>query len=402
MGLDKLDNNIAVPNLVSNFDIIIVGGGLVGGVFALDLAMARSDVTISIIEHQDDCETISEQKLEIDNRVYAISPRNVNYIQSLGVWVDEGKVGTINQMQVYGDQDGELCFDKNQTNQFFLAKIVEYKRLQKAILNELNKLDNVSIVYDKIDSLVVDQEGVTLNSADKKSYHARLLVGADGANSFVRRASNITTPIVDYNLVGITANFKCAKNHNNTAFQWFKDGRILAFLPLFEQYISIVYSCDNVSELNELSDADFTHYIEQISHKCLGDMELVTKRAIFPLKLRLPEKLYSKNVALIGDAGHTIHPLAGQGVNLGFGDAMCLANKLKGISKSQFNDTKILEQYSNGRIFDIRLMQYTCHGILRIYASNIPLFKFVRNRGLNIVNSMSFIKKCLVKGATRY
>ena len=374
---------------MKNFDIIIVGGGLVGYAFALDLAKQNPKFTLAVIE------AVKPSFINIDdldNRIYAIAPDNIAYLKKLGVNIDELRHDIINKMDVSGDLNSNIILDKNYTKNQFLAKTFEYKILQKELYNKISELDNISLIYDNITEIKIEDDNVDLSGANEV-YRTRLIVGADGANSFIRKISNIDATLIDYNQSGIVANFKSELPHKNTAYQWFHDGEILAYLPLDDNNISIVWSSNKPDKLLKIDEEDFAKMVSAAGNYQLGLLKLVTKPVAFPLRMHLLSKIYANKVVLIGDAAHTIHPLAGQGVNLGFRDARMLSITLAKLASYQLGEIGVLAKYNAKRQIEVKEMQLTCHLLHKLFAANNEITKTLRNTGLNLVNKFPLLKK---------
>ncbi len=374
------------------FDIIVVGGGLVGYSFVLDLAQKKPNFTIGILEHKE-FEVIKNNNL--DSRIYAISPDNIRYLESLGLEIDQSRIGTIKKMDVFGDQNGNIIFDNKIAKQLFLAKTIEYSNLQNTLNQKLKTIANISFIYDDLKEIKYKDNDIVLIGS-KGSYIAKLVVGADGANSFIRQNSIFEVDEVSYQECGVVANFECQYYHNNTAYQWFTPRGVLAYLPLPNNQISIVWATNEYQKLIGLNGEEFALEVEAMGASKLGKLKLITQAQVFPLRLYMLKKIYANKIALIGDAAHTIHPLAGQGVNLGFTDARILARILSKCESYQVGDSVILSKYNNLRVSEIRLMQLTCHSLYRLFGFKNQLLKKVRNNGLNFVNLFSSVKKYLI------
>lgn len=380
------------------FDIVIVGGGLVGSAFAADVLIHSPNTRILIIEAKKP-EFIENPPL--DSKIYAVSPKNFEQFTKIGVFPDLSRVGKIEKMNVFGDTNGSIDFDSGGTYDVYLARLVEYTNLQKAILDKLEEYPNLEMCYGQIATIDNQISEVRVVMADESIYTGSLLVAADGGNSFVRKVVGFNSQQIDYEQSGVVANFSCEKNHANTAYQWFLGDSILAFLPLAENKISIVWSTSNPKSLLDLSCDGFVSVVEAASQNKLGKLKLITEPQAFPLKLNLIEKCYKDRVILIGDAFHTIHPLAGQGVNLGFGDAWELSALMAQVGISQLSQAD-LARYNYDRLFEVRKMQLTCHSLQRLFNNRSLVANYARNFGLNLVNSIKPLKKILINNAINY
>ena len=381
----------------NDYDIIVVGGGLVGLAFALDIANKKPRFEIAIIDAKPPVKIAQDT---LDSRVYAISPHNVSYLEKIGAWPNQlSRMGVIDKMDVYGDGDSCIVFDKRDYNQFFLAKTIESNILQENMLLALADLENISFIYDKLNTVEYIANNRVRLCGHSCEYTCSLIIGADGANSFIRNQLDFEINQVNYNSYGIVANFRCELPHNNIARQWFSGDDILAYLPLPDNQISIVWAHSNYEELMKIDILEFENLVATAGFNTLGKLKLITPREAFPLKMNLINKTYTKNVVLIGDAAHTIHPLAGQGVNLGFSDASVLVDTLCAVEKYQIADTVTLDTYNRKRMLAVKKMQLTCHGLNRLFAIKNPVIKRLRNLGLNIVNKLPLAKKFLVKNA---
>ncbi|MFN8769590.1 MAG: FAD-dependent monooxygenase [Neisseriaceae bacterium] len=383
-----------------NYDIVVVGGGLVGLTFVLDMAKRNPRLKLAVIDSKSPKELSSTI---IDNRIYAISPSNIEYLKSLGVWPNENiiknkRIGTIDKMDIFGDFKGNVLFDKKYTYQNYLAKTIEYSYLQKHIIEKIATYDNIDVFYDKLTLLNHLDNCVELIGVDNH-YKATLVVGSDGSSSFVRHSMGLEFKEFDYSQYGIVANFEVEIPHNNIARQWFINGKILAYLPMPENRISIVYSCSNYEELLGMNHNDFANYVADIGNNSLGKLTLIGKPEAFPLKLYLLNKIWQPNLVLIGDAAHTIHPLAGQGVNLGFGDVLSLADTLSMVKQYQLGDSAVLNLYNRKRFFAVKKMQYTCHLLYKLFSMDDKLNRTIRNKGLNLVDKIPFLKRILISNA---
>lgn len=381
------------------FDIVVVGGGLVGAAFVLDVARQNPKLEIGLLEPKP--VMLSNVSDTLDNKIYAISPHNLEYLARIGGLPDEDRMGVIQKMDISGDSKSNLFLDAKSVKQFFLAKTVEYSYLQQHLYQQLKDLINVHFIYGHIDDIIVNEQSATLKCGDIR-YNTQLVVGSDGANSIVRKYAGIDTELFDYNQGGVVANFACELPHNNIAYQWFNQGNTLAYLPLSGNRISIVWSHPDFQGLMNLDPSALCDRVALASEYKLGKLNLITPAAVFPLRLYIVKKLYAKRIVLIGDAAHTIHPLAGQGVNLGFADAELLASIFLQVPRYQLGDESFLARYNAKRIPLILQMQLTCHGLHTLFNSKQLPMPYLRNLGLNLVNNSSLIKKHLIYNAITY
>lgn len=378
------------------YDIAIVGGGLVGLGFALSAIKENPKLKIIILEKfkpnfNYDIDTY-------DNRVYAISPSNFNQLKKYGVAIDDIRAGIINQMAVFGT-NSKIEFDRKDCNNKYLAKIIESRNLLLAIYTELMKYSQIEFYYGSVEKITFVSDEFTIQTNDK-IVNANWLIASDGANSFVRRQFDFKMEEIPYYQSGVVANFRCEKLHNNTAFQWFLADSVLAYLPLPDNQISIVWSTDRVNELLNMTNELFCQEVALASNGKLGKLELLTSPAAFPLKMNLVDRVVKDKVILIGDAAHTIHPLAGQGVNLGFGDAWALALLM---AKSNARpDNADLQRFNASRLLEVRKMQMTCHTLHRLFHNRNSIIDKIRNVGLNVVNNLGIVKKMLINTASNY
>ena len=393
--LIKLCNIFMMSNI---FDVIVIGNGLVAKIFAHDLSNQKPQLKIALIDKVTTA-SISQQIYSndpnnnfINSRIYAITPDNVAYLQSLNVWHDTSH-NEIKHIIINSFDSKQLTFDFNRsTGVNFLAKTMLVDVVNNNVTQLINNKENIATIFDDIESIEHLTTHQVLISSKRQQYYTKLLIGADGVNSFVRKQANIQNTMIDYHQHGIIANFTCELSHKNTAYQWFfANGDILAFLPLSTKQISIVYSATNAQSLLNMTDIAFTQLIQTLSNNQLGLMQLISKIQSFPLKMYLLNELYSKNIALIGDAAHTIHPLAGQGINLGFADARCLVNLLAQAKSYQLANSAILSKYNYLRIFQIKQTQYFCHMVKYMFNDSNIINK-PRQIVLNIINNFTPIK----------
>ena len=340
-----------------------------------------------------------------DQRIYAISRVNRQMLQRTGAWqrMDPTRLQATLGMKIFGDaEQSALQFNALDAGVDELAYMLENRELQKALWSALADCSHARILTPATPAeLTVDMSGATLGLADGRQLRARLVVGADGANSWVRHQLAIEPQVKPYQQFGVVANFNITKPHLSVAHQWFMPDGILAWLPLAGNRMSMVWSCNEAkrSELMALAPDELCAMVAAAGGHRLGALELITAPAAFPLRLnQLPETVRDK-VVLIGDAAHTVHPLAGQGVNLGFGDVAELARLLANSPVQQIGDYLLLRRYARARSEAVLTMQSVCHGLQKLFNNTNPLLKTLRNLGLGATNQLPWLKRQLIRHA---
>ena len=382
-----------------DLDVVIIGGGLVGA--SLATALKSSGLSIGLLESQ----PASASNDGWDSRIYAISPGNAAFLEDCGAWqhLDMSRVQAVHAMRVFGDEGAELDFSAYEIGAPELNFIVENRLLQQALWQELAQQDNLTLFHPARCASLAWHEGYAqLSLQDGREIRAKLIVGADGRDSWVRLQAGITAAPSLYPQHGVVANFIAEKPHRGTAFQWFQTDGILALLPLPQQMVSMVWSVspEKSAALLALPHDELCAQVAAASLNTLGKLELVTAPAAFPLRLLNLPHIIAPRVALVGDAAHNVHPLAGQGVNLGFRDARELARVLsqRG-AQTDCGDPHLLRRYERARREDIVSMQLTTDALQHLFNNNNPLLRSARNLGLSLTNQFVPLKKMLARHA---
>jgi ubiquinone biosynthesis UbiH/UbiF/VisC/COQ6 family hydroxylase len=322
------------------------------------------------------------------------------------VWdtLDTARIAPIREMRVWGD-DGraQLKFDAYETGVPELGFIAESRLMQDGLWRALQALDNVELVCPaSCAALERSDHAASLTLEDGRVLQAQLVVGADGGDSWVRRQAGIGVTTLPYEQLGIVANFETEKPHDGIARQWFMPDGILAWLPLPGQRISIVWSASEAraKDLLEMDGEEFCSVVAQAGHDDLGALRLITPPVGFPLRLQHNETLIAPRLALVGDAAHRVHPLAGHGVNLGFRDVQVLASVLlaKG-ARADFGDYLLLRRFERARKADILAMQGVTYGLQKLFNNDDPLLGWLRNTGLGVVDRIAPLKRRLMAHA---
>jgi ubiquinone biosynthesis UbiH/UbiF/VisC/COQ6 family hydroxylase len=385
------------------FDVVIVGGGLVGA--SLALALKESDLKIALVEPRLPSPLPDDDSW--DARIYAISPGSACFLQDCGVWqaLDEKRLAPVYEMAVFGDDPAaRLDFSAYDIGSAELAFIAENRQLQNAVWNALKRQKKHIRIYCPLqcEAITWSDSHAEIQLTDGNTVQAALVVGADGLNSWVREQAAIETSRHSYQQTGVVANFKAEHSHRNIAYQWFRRDGVLALLPLPDAMVSMVWSAneERAKILLGLSEAELCREVSEASYRTLGDMQLVTHAAAFPLNFLHVKSLVRPRLALIGDAAHGIHPLAGQGVNLGLRDARELATILadRGM-QSDCGDFFLLRRYERARKEDILPMEMATYGLHKLFQNANPTLIRWRNIGLELTNQLPLIKNTLMQHA---
>ena len=399
---------------IQSFDLAIIGGGMVG--LALACALADSDLNVAIIEGRTPNLTPNDQH---DIRVSALSQASKNLLTRLDVWssIAAGRCQPYQAMDVWdSDSFGKISFDAAELRSDSLGTIVENSAIQAALWQRAQQISNITIFdpYHCKSIAFGDKEAwLTLQSTDpdnqeQPSLTAKLVVGADGANSWLRNKADIPLTSWDYGHHALVATIETDLNHEQTARQVFLPEGPLAFLPLAGNHgeknlSSIVWSLspELAQELSQCDEIEFNRRLTTAFDNRLGYCQLKSARGVFPLKMRYARSFAKQRIALIGDAAHTIHPLAGLGVNLGFLDAAALAQTVLANHQQgkDLGELANLRSYERWRKADAMQMIATMEGLKRLFAGNNPVKKLARDIGLVAVDNIGPIKQVFIRHA---
>ena len=381
-----------------HFDLVIVGGGLAG--LSLACALRDTPLKIALLEQRP-----PQRPSGWDARVYAISPANAEFLRGIGVWkhLDTTRIAPISAMEVYGDGGARLDFSAYETGVPELGFILESSLMACELWENAKRQSNLTLLCPAAPNRVeMREDAALLGLADGNTLTARLLVAADGRDSWVRRACGLDAFDTHYNEKGVVANFECEKPHRGIAFQWFRDDGVLAWLPLPDKRISIVWSAPDelADELVALPAEAFSRRVAEAGEQMLGKLNLITPPAAFPLRLMRVPKVVSPRLALVGDAAHGIHPLSGHGINLGYQDARVLAEVLAECQPwHDIGEMRILERYQRARKEEVVLMQTATDTLRRLFKSDLPGVLLLRNFGMNLTNRLPLLKTSLARYA---
>lgn len=381
-------------------DVAVVGAGPVGGSFAR--ALAPTGLSVALVEPR---VARALPSSGFDQRVYALSRHSRRFLERCEIWqrLSLERVAPVREMRVFGDDASKIEFSAYRSGVPELASIVEEANLQQALQLALATQANLTLLTGiECTRAHWNDTRATLSLSDGRQMEARLVVAADGAESALRAAAGIATQIRHYAQTGVVANFHAGRAHRDVAYQWFLNHGVLALLPLPGNHISMVWSApDAHARVLLAAGADvLATMVEQASSGTLGRLQPISAAVGFPLRRMRAGRLVGPRLALIGDTAHNVHPLAGQGLNLGFGDAQALADVLaeRGM-ESDSGAVSLLRRFERSRREDLLAMEVVTDGLQVLFDSSLPAVKRLRNAGLRLSNRFSPLKRLLVKRA---
>ena len=385
-----------------HFDVIIVGGGLAG--LSLARALRNTPLSVALLETAP-----PSRPSGWDARVYAITPANASFLDELGIWthLDSSRMAPISAMQIHGDAGGHLDLSAYETGVRELGWVLESSLMACELWECIRRQDRLTLFCPaSAQSLDLTADAAHLTLADGRRLSARVLVGADGRDSWVRRQAGLRANNTPYGEMGVVANFTCARPHRGIARQWFRDDGVLAWLPLAEHdglsRMSMVWSTPNAhaEALLALDPEALCSRVAAAGNHALGELAPLTPAAAFPLRLMRVPQTVAPRLALIGDAAHGIHPLSGHGINLGFQDARELARTLAAVPAwDDIGNLRHLATYQRSRREETVLMQGTTDMLRRLFREKLPVLPLLRNTGLTLTNAIPPIKNLLVRYA---
>ncbi len=400
----------------NKFDIVVVGGGMVG--LAMVASLAETKLKVLLLEKQDlitiltpdylKNEIINDQDFEA--RVSAISPGNRKFLSDLNAWqnIPKQRQANYEYMKVWdGDGSGKIEFSAAKIAQPDLGVIVENKVIQAALLKRIESFGNVECCFgvelEEIEN-AENLEYATIKTNDGLEYKSKLVIGADGANSLVREKLTIDLKQSEYNQVAFVANVKTEKSHQNTAWQRFTPYGPVAFLPLANPNLcSVVWSLDSdkAESIKDINKDEFAKKLQYAFESKLGEVTAVSEFFGFPLIKRHSQCYLSNRVALVGDAAHTIHPLAGQGVNLGFQDVACLSKLIVKLISQQRDYGKVenLRSYERERKTENLIMQNAMSAFKHLFANQSMPVTLFRNFAMSALDKIPMAKELIIKNA---
>lgn len=383
-------------------DVVIIGGGMVG--LALACALKDTGLGVTVLERAQ-----SEPRLSLgrDCRVSAIVAGTVQMLRGIGVWEHIGtNAQPIAGMRIFDDQrSGSIRFEAAEADIPELGFLLENSVLTAAMMQVVHASDDIEWCCPAgVDEVVWRSSHVEVRLEDGRELHTPLVVGADGGNSWLRTQAGIQIWSHRFMQRGIVSTVRPQFAHRGLAYQRFLPTGPLAMLPMTDELCSIVWSADDAEadRLMTLDDAAFLTELQLNFGPLLGRLEEVGERAAFPLRSQLAKHMVRPRLALIGDAAHQVHPLAGLGVNLGIRDAMSLAQELADAKRfgEDHGRMDVLSRMRNNRVPDVLAVMGAMEGFHHLFTSELPGIAWLRDAGMRAVGNAGLFKRVLMHRAT--
>lgn len=388
-------------------DIVIIGAGMVG----LTLTKLLSDLPLSIalVEAHDIPDWDSGH---YSLRVSALSPASQKILNAANVWsdIENSRSSDYTDMRIWEktiSSSEALHFSAQDVSVDSLGSIVENDLIRSCLKQALDEhTGKAKITYylpDRLDAISLSESHASISLSSGLQCQAKLVIAADGANSETRRKLNLPEVSRSYEQYGVVARLKTENPHQHTAYQRFSNSEVLGLLPLVNGDCSMVWSCSQskAEGLLKMSNEELAREVSEFSQYVLGDLGLIDNAQAFPLRLLHSRQYVSQRLVLCGDAAHAVHPLAGQGVNLGLLDAWVLKNIISQGWKDNYDlgDLSLLRQYERQRKAENVQMMTVMDTLLVLFNSTNPLVQQARGLGMGVVNKISPVKNALVQHA---
>ena len=382
------------------YDIIVFGAGLVGLSTAIALAQLGEQVLLV------DAKERTHQSMQTwDPRVYALTPATEDWLMSLGVWsaINQSRVNDVKAMALWPhDAETALILSAQDANLSKIACIIENQNLIQALWQKIDALAIPTQMGVSCQRIYPMNDGIVLDFDKGRKFSASLLIAADGEHSFVREQLAVATKLKDFKQTALVANYQAETNHGHLARQWFSSHETLALLPLPLQHVSMVWalSTELADQLLSLSNDNLALKVQERTRAVLGKLTPVTDAYTFVLVQQTASKLIADRVVFLGDAAHKVHPMAGQGANLGFRDTMALQALLANRHPLQdIGDRTFLRQYERARKADVHTMNGLTSGLDGLFSIETEWIKRLTSRSMQHLNNHQHIKSILIKQA---
>lgn len=391
--------------MTQDTDIVIAGGGLNGT--ALALALASGGFRVTLIDPTPEATRAADT---FDGRGYALALSSVRVLKALGLW--SGIADHAQPIQHIRITQGSLSsgpspflldFDQGEIEEGPMGQMIEDRHLRRALLAAVGKVDAIKALSDSVTDHAPTLAGVDVTLASGATLSSTLLIACDGGHSPTAKRAGIRRQGWDYPQTSLVCAVSHERPHNGTAHQYFLPGGPLAILPLTENRASIVWT-ERHAEAARVSALDDDGYLNALRPRFgdfLGDIELVGTRFTYPLRLSITDALIADRVALVGDAAHVVHPIAGQGLNAGLKDVAALAEVLTDARRrgEDVGTPLVLQRYQSWRRFDIAALSLATDGFNRLFSNDNPLLRAARGLGLGAVNALPGLRRTFIREA---